>query len=82
VTRTVTLVLVDRYDAGPAERLAMLADLHAVQVAAAGRVDELLAAGVPDLRVPRPPSSTPSSRPSGRTTPTTSPTGSTRPPTP
>jgi Phosphotransferase enzyme family len=43
----------DRYGAAADERLAMLADLHAVQLTAAGRVGELLAAGVPDLRAPR-----------------------------
>jgi hypothetical protein len=43
----------DRYGAGADERLAMLADLHAVQVTAVGRVDELLAAGVPDVRAAR-----------------------------
>jgi hypothetical protein len=40
----------DLHDAGPAERLAILADLHTIQVQAAGHVDELLAAGVPDQR--------------------------------
>jgi hypothetical protein len=40
----------DRYDAGPDETVAMLEDLLPVQVAAAGRVDELLALDVPDRR--------------------------------
>jgi hypothetical protein len=43
----------DRYGAAADERLAMLADLHTVQLLAAGRVSELLALGVPDLRAPR-----------------------------
>jgi hypothetical protein len=42
----------DRHDASQAERLAMLADLHPVQLRAAGRVGELLALGVPDRRTP------------------------------
>ncbi len=43
----------DRYGAPAAERLTMLADLHAVQLAAAGRVGDLLALGVPDQRSAR-----------------------------
>ncbi len=43
----------DCYDAGDDLRDAMAADVHPVQVAAAGRVDELLAAGVPDRRPAR-----------------------------
>jgi hypothetical protein len=42
----------DRYDAGPAERLSMLADLHDLQLHAAGHTTQLLALGVPDLRRP------------------------------
>ncbi len=42
----------DRYEAGPAERVALLADLHVIQLAAVGRTDELLALGVPDRRTP------------------------------
>lgn len=40
----------DRHDATPAERFAMLADLHAIQVRAAEQVEELLGVGVPDRR--------------------------------
>jgi len=40
----------DRYDAAHDEQLAMLVDLHRVQVLAADRVPELLALGVPDRR--------------------------------
>ncbi|GAA1367705.1 hypothetical protein GCM10009661_22520 [Catellatospora chokoriensis] len=43
----------DRYGAPAAERLLMLSSLHTVQLVAAGRVDELLALGVPDQRPPR-----------------------------
>lgn len=43
----------DRYGAPAAERLRMLSSLHTVQLAASGRVDELLALGVPDQRPPR-----------------------------
>ncbi|GIG00883.1 hypothetical protein Cci01nite_59760 [Catellatospora citrea] len=42
----------DRYGAPAAERLLMLSSLHTVQLVAAGRVDELLALGVPDQRPP------------------------------
>lgn len=43
----------DRYEAAPDERLAMLARLHTAQRAAAADVAGLLAAGVPDQRLPR-----------------------------
>ncbi|MEU8079010.1 aminoglycoside phosphotransferase family protein [Catellatospora citrea] len=43
----------DRYGAPAAERLLMLSSLHTAQLVAAGRVDELLALGVPDQRPPR-----------------------------
>jgi hypothetical protein len=40
----------DRYDAGLDETIAMLDDLLRIHMAAAGRVEELLAMGVPDRR--------------------------------
>lgn len=43
----------DRYSAPADERLLMLPLLHTVQVTAAGRVDDLLALGVPDQRPPQ-----------------------------
>ena len=43
----------DLYDAGPAVRAGIAADMHRIQTAAAGRLPELLAIGVPDRRSPR-----------------------------
>jgi hypothetical protein len=43
----------DRYDAGAGEAVAMLADLHGIQVTAARHTDTLVALGVPDRRGPR-----------------------------
>jgi aminoglycoside phosphotransferase (APT) family kinase protein len=40
----------DRYDAGADEAVAMLADLHAIQVTAARHAETLVALGVPDRR--------------------------------
>ncbi len=43
----------DRYGAPVDERLTLLSRLHPVQLTASGRIAELLALGVPDLRLPR-----------------------------